>query len=129
VGGPRDGSGGAVADAMRATAIGCRACARGEGFWKFVASSEGGAVTDAHRGQSMLDEALGCPSSPFVSTNFMPPPDTQIICTSPGLMIVVAMAEPKKNANQTNTSLAMNLDVRRVCMAFIMTKLAGCRTY
>jgi hypothetical protein len=32
VGGPRDGSGGAVTDAMWAAAIGCRACAKGENF-------------------------------------------------------------------------------------------------
>jgi hypothetical protein len=29
---------------------------------------------------------------------------------------VEAMAEPKKSANHTNTSLAMNLELRRVCM-------------
>jgi hypothetical protein len=29
---------------------------------------------------------------------------------------VEAMAEPKKSANHTNTSLAMNLELRRVCI-------------
>lgn len=31
-GGPREGSGGAVTDAMWAAAIGCRECAKGENF-------------------------------------------------------------------------------------------------
>ena len=34
VGGPRDGSGGAETDEMRAAAIGCRTCAKGESFSK-----------------------------------------------------------------------------------------------
>ncbi len=73
-------------------------------------------MTDAQSGQSMLAEALGSPSSPDMSTIFMPPPTVQTICMLPGLMTVDAMAEPRNSANQTNTSLAMNLELRRVCM-------------
>jgi hypothetical protein len=115
-GGPRDGSGGAVTDAMWAAAIGCRACARGERFSKCPASSGGGTVTEAQSGQSMLTEALISPSSPDMSTIFMPPPAEQTICMLPGLMTVEAMAEPQKSANHTSTSLAMNLEVRRECI-------------
>jgi hypothetical protein len=51
-----------------------------------------------------------------MSTIFMPPPAVQTICMLPGLMTVEAMAEPKNSANQTNTSLAISLELRRVCM-------------
>ena len=73
-------------------------------------------MTEAHSGQSILAEALSSPSSPVMSTIFMPPPAVQTICMLPGLMTVEAMAEPKNSANQTNTSLAMNLELRRVCI-------------
>ena len=73
-------------------------------------------MTEAHSGQSILAEALSSPSSPVMSTIFMPPPAVQTICMLPGLMTVEAMAEPKNSANQTNTSLAISLELRRVCM-------------
>ena len=73
-------------------------------------------MTEAHSGQSMLVEALSSPSSPVMSTIFMPPPAVQTICMLPGLMTVEAMAEPRNSANHTNTSLAMSLELRRVCM-------------
>ena len=105
-----------MADAMWAAAIGCRACARGESFSKSTVSGGGGAVTEAHNGQSMLAEALSSPTSPDMSTNFIPPPAEQTICMLPGLMTVEAMADPRNSANHTNTSLAMSLELRRVCM-------------
>jgi hypothetical protein len=64
----------------------------------------------------MLVEALSSPSSPVMSTIFMPPPAVQTICMLPGLMTVDAMADPKNSANQINTNLAMSLELRRVCM-------------
>ena len=73
-------------------------------------------MTEAHNGQSILAEAFIPPSSPLVSTIFMPPPAEQTICMLPGLMTVEAMAEPKNSANHTNTSLAISLWLRRVCM-------------
>ena len=105
-----------MTDAMWAAAMGCRACARGESFSKCAVSGGGGAVTEAHSGQSMLAEALSSPSSPVMSTIFMPPLAVQTICMPPGLMTEEAMAEPRNSANHTNTSLAMSLEVRRVCM-------------
>ena len=65
----------------------------------------------------MLAEALSSPSSPVMSTIFMPPLAVQTICMLPGLMTVEAMAEPKKSANHTNTSLAMSFELRSVCIA------------
>jgi len=73
-------------------------------------------VTDAQRGQSILAEALSSPSSPVISIIFMPPPAVQTICMLPGLITVEAMAEPKNSANQTNTSLAISLELCRVCI-------------
>ena len=105
-----------MTDAMWAAAMGCRACARGESFSKCAVSGGGGAVTEAQSGQSILAEALSSPSSPVMSTIFMPPPAVQTICKLPGLITVEAMAEPKKSANHTNTSLAISLELRRVCM-------------
>lgn len=121
-GGPREGKGGAVADAMCAAAIGCRACAKAESFSKYAVKGGGGAHTEAHSGQSMLAKALSPSSSPLASTIFIKPPDAQIICMPSGLMMVEAIAEPKNKANHTNTSLAMSLDVRRFCMLAIMAK-------
>lgn len=105
-----------MVDAMWAAAIGCKACAKGESFSKCTLSGGGGAVTDAHNGQSMLAESLTSPSSPVMSTSFMPPPAEQTICMLPGLMTVEAMAEPKNSANQTKTNLAKSLEVRWLTM-------------
>jgi hypothetical protein len=65
----------------------------------------------------MLAEALNSPSPPPVSTIFMPLPAEQTICMLPGWMTVEAIAEPKNSTNHTNTSLAMSLELRRLCMA------------
>ena len=76
-------------------------------------------MTEAHSGQSILAEALSSPSSPVISTIFMPPPAVQTICMLPGLMMVEAMAEPKNSANHTNASWAMSLELRRVCIPLL----------
>ncbi len=73
-------------------------------------------MTEAHSGQSMMAVALIPPSSPLVSTIFMPPPAEQTICMLPGLMTEEAIAEPMNSANHTKTSLAMSLEVRKVCI-------------
>ena len=105
-----------MTNAMWAAAMGCRACAKGERFSKWADSGGGAAATDAHNGQSMLAEAFSASPSPVMSTIFMPPPAEQTICMLPGLMTVEAMVEPKNSANHTNTSLAISLELRRVCM-------------
>ena len=105
-----------MTDAMCAAAVGCRACARGERFSKWTVGGGGGAVTAEHSGQSILAEALSSLSSPLMSTIFMPPSAEQIICMLPGWKTVDAMADPRNSANHTSTSLAMNVELRRVCI-------------
>ena len=105
-----------MTDAMCAAAMACRACARGERFSNRTVNGGGGAVMEAHSGQSMLAAALSSPSSPVMSTIFMAPSAEQMICMLPGWIRVDAIAEPRNNANHTSTSLAMNVERRRVCM-------------
>ncbi len=72
-GGPREGSGGAVTDAICAAASGRSACARGEGCVNAVLNAVGIAPEGAHKGQSkvLLPDAVLSPS--FCTTNFMLP--------------------------------------------------------
>ena len=53
-GGPREGSGGAVMAAMCAATSGCKAWAKGEGCVNAVLCTEGGALMEAHKGQSSV---------------------------------------------------------------------------
>ena len=73
VGGPREGSGGAVRDAMCAATEGNNACERGEGCDSAVFNAGGGALMLAHKGQSKVDEAEVELSSSPCTTNFMLP--------------------------------------------------------
>ena len=73
VGGPREGSGGAVREAMCAAAESNNACERGEGCVSAVFNAGGGALMLAHKGQSKVDEAKVEPSSSPWRTNFMLP--------------------------------------------------------
>ena len=73
VGGPREGSGGAVRDAMCAATEGNNACERGEGCVSAVFNAEGGALMLAHKGQSKVDGAEVELSSSPCTTNFMLP--------------------------------------------------------
>jgi len=72
VGGPREGRGGAVTDAMCAATTGISACAKGEGCVNVVLKDTGGAVIEAHNGQSIVLLATVLSSSPC-TTNFMLP--------------------------------------------------------
>ncbi len=53
-GGPREGKGGAVAEAMCAAAMGCRAWDKGGGLTVAAATGAGGNAKLMHKGQSML---------------------------------------------------------------------------
>ncbi len=119
VGGPREGSGGAVRDAMCAALIGRSACESDEIFSKYAWGADGGTVMATHRGQSKLAEALKS-ELPSESTNFILPPDVQTICILPGLTMVEAIADPRNKANHTSTRRVMNLALRRDCMVGIM---------
>ena len=57
VGGPREGSGGAVRDAMCAATVGNKACERGEGCVSAVFNAGGGALMEAHKGQSKVGDS------------------------------------------------------------------------
>ena len=73
VGGPREGSGGAVRDAMCAATEGNNACERGEGCVSAVFNADGGAPMVAHKGQSKVGEAEVELSSSPCTTNFILP--------------------------------------------------------
>ena len=73
VGGPREGSGGAVRDAMCAATEGNNAWERGEGCVSAVFNAEGGALMLAHKGQSKVDGAEVELSSSPCTTNFILP--------------------------------------------------------
>ena len=57
VGGPREGSGGAVRDAMCAATKGNNACERGDGCVSAVFNAGGGAHMVAHKGQSKVGDS------------------------------------------------------------------------
>lgn len=102
---------------MCAAAIGCSACAKGEGLEKESSSFGAVAVTLAHKGQSMLVVTLTTvPSSSAETTIFIPPEPEQTICTSPGLTMGEATEAPTNSANHTSTKRAIKVALRRVCM-------------
>ena len=101
-GGPRDGSGGAVMAAICAAAMGCTAWARGEGWVNVVLNSDGGAVMDVHKGQSIVLADAALSSSPC-TTSFITPVPVHTMSTPLGLSTGDAMATPTDNANHTST--------------------------
>jgi hypothetical protein len=119
-GGPRDGSGGAVTAAMCAAAIGCKAWASGEGCVNVVLIAGGGALIEAHKGQSSvwLDAAVS--SSPC-TTSFMLPVLVQTRSMPCGLMMGDAMATPTDSANHTSTRRVIWMAWRSDCMALILS--------
>ena len=73
VGGPREGSGGAVRDAMCDATEGNNACERGEGCDSAVFNADGGAPMVAHKGQSKVGATEVELSSSPCTTNFILP--------------------------------------------------------
>ena len=106
VGGPREGSGGAVRDAMCAATEGNNACESGEGCDSAVFNAGGGALMVAHKGQSSFG-MLGLPESSPVTTSFIMPELVQTNIVDSGLTRGEAMAIPTDKANQTNTKRAI----------------------
>ena len=106
VGGPREGSGGAVRDAMCAATVGNKACERGEGCVSVVLNAGGGGAMVAHKGQSSFGE-LGFPVSSPVTTSFIMPDPVQTNIVDSGLTKGEAMAIPTDKANQTSTKRAI----------------------
>lgn len=121
-GGPRDGSGGAVSEAISAAATGCNKCAKGRAFSRPTEQESTGRTTAAHKGQSMLAVALAStPSSPE-TTICMPPALEHTNWVSVGFKIGDAMATPMNSANQTRTSLARNRCVCALNMLVIISE-------
>ncbi len=87
--------------AMCAAAMGCKARASGEGCVNVVLIAGGGALMDAHKGQSKvwLDAAV---SSLPCTTSFMLPVLVQTRSMPCGLTMGDAMATPTDNTNHTS---------------------------
>jgi len=108
-GGPREGKGGAVAEAIRAAAIGCRAWAKGEGLIKGFAASATGIPTVMHKAQSMVwtvDSALSASSE---DTIFIVPPVVQTRSMAFGATRGEAMATLTDMTNHASTKRTMVL--------------------
>jgi hypothetical protein len=122
VGGPRDGSGGAVMAAMCAAAMGCTACASGEGWVNVVLNSGGGSVIDVHKGQSIVFADPALSSSPCTTSFIMPVP-VHTTSMALGLNTGEATATPIDNTNHTNMRRVMWRALRSWCMVEIMTQV------
>ena len=77
-GGPREGSGGAVAEIMWAAAMGCNTCAKEQGFWMTGEDGGSGVTTVAHNGHSMPLEVWISVLPSSVDTIFITPADEQM---------------------------------------------------
>lgn len=117
MGGPLAGRGGAVAHAIRAAAVACRAVAKGERFSTSASGSSTGGKTDAHKGQSKPAAIATLPSPASVWTSFNPPPAAQMTCMLPGLMSDEVIADPSNSANHTSTRLAISFELRRYAIS------------
>ena len=78
LGGPREGSGGAVRLAMCTAAMGYRTCSNSKALLKKASKRDGKTNEAAHSGQFILAVAFNLPPSPSISTIFMAPPATQM---------------------------------------------------
>ena len=88
--------------AICAAAVGCMTWAKGEGCVNVVLSAGGGALIDAHKGQSSVWLEAATSSAPC-TTSFMLPVLVQTRSMPCGLTIGDAIATPTDNANHTNT--------------------------
>jgi hypothetical protein len=116
VGGPREGRGGAVRDAMCAATAGNNACERGEGCVSAVFNAEGGALMLAHNGQSKVGEEEELSSSPC-TTNFILPVLVHTMSIALGWTMGDAIVTPTDKANHTSTKRVMFEVLRKYCMA------------
>ena len=91
---------------MCAAAMGCMTWAKGEGCVNVVLNAGGGALMEAHKGQSSvwLDAAV---SSSLCTTSFMLPVLVQTKSMPCGLTMGEAMATPTDSANHTSTKRVM----------------------
>ena len=120
VGGPREGRGGAVRDAMCAAAVGNNAYERGEGCDSAVFNAGGGAQMLAHKGQSKIGEKEVELSSSPCTTSFILPVLVHTMSIALGCTMGDAMATPTDKANHTSTKRMMWVVLRRYCIKNIL---------
>ena len=106
VGGPREGSGGAVREGKCAATVGNKAYERGEGCVSSLFKGGGGAPIDAQSWQSSLG-VIGLPVSSPEATSFIIPELVQTSMVDSGLTRGEAIATPKDKANHTSTRRAI----------------------
>ena len=106
--------------AMCTAAVGCMAGARGGACVNVVLSAGGGALMDAHNGQSSVWLEAATSSSPGI-TNFMLPVLVQTRSMPCGLTTGDAMATPTDKTNHTSTKRVSWMAWRKRCMRLIMS--------
>jgi hypothetical protein len=122
-GGPRGGSGDAVAEASRAEGMDRVAYSRAGGLpVQSKDTSCGGAELIVHSGQSMDLTPMSLASPSTCAMNLMEVP-LQIISYFTGLTMGAATAMPSEKTNHTSTSRGRNVKARSGCMAVIMLYL------
>ena len=94
--------------------------ASGEGCVNAVFNAGGGALMDAHKGQSSVWLDAAASSSPG-TTSFMLPELVQTKSMPCGLTMGDAMATPTDNANHTSTRRVSWMAWRKRCMFQIMS--------
>ena len=106
--------------AMCAAAVGGMTRSRGEACVNVVLSAGGGALMDAHNGQSSVWLDAATSSSPGM-TSFMLPVLVQTRSMPCGLTTGEATATPTDNANHTSTKRVSWMAWRKHCMRLIMS--------
>jgi hypothetical protein len=96
------------------------AWAIGEGCVNVVLNTGGGALMDAHKGQSSVWLALAVSSS-LATTNFMLPVLVQTKSMPCGLTMGEATATPTDNTNHTSARRVSWMAWRKDCMRLIMS--------
>jgi|GEM_PF-1798042 hypothetical protein len=129
VGGPREGIGGAVRDAMCAATVGNKACERGEACVSVVLNAGGGAQMMTHKGQSKVGDAkVELSSSPWW-TNFMLPVLVHTMSMALGCTMGDAMARPTDKANHTSTKRMILAVLSRYCIKKISMQVELARFF
>ena len=108
--------------AICAAAMGCTACASGEGWVSAVLNSGGGAVMDVHKGQSIV-LAKAAPSSSPCTTSFIMPVPVHTTSVPLGLSTGDATATPTDNTNHTSTKRVIWMALRSLFMSKLSIKL------
>ena len=116
-GGPREGSGGAVVDAIWAAAVACRAWERGETGAACTELGAGGKATGMHKAQSIVPWLGTALSVPSTATSLSMPPLVQTSSVDLGATKEDAIATPKDKANHTSTKRVRWRSCLKACMA------------